>query len=63
MKAVIDRDGCIGCSLCVNVCSSVFEMSDDGKASVIVDVIPSDSEKCAKEAEEGCPVSVITLEK
>lgn len=62
MKATIDRDGCIGCSLCASVCSSVFEMSDDGKASVIVEMIPSDSENCAKEAAEGCPVSVITIE-
>jgi len=62
MKAVIDRDGCIGCSLCASVCPSVFEMSDDGKASVIVDVIASDSESCTKEAAESCPVSVITIE-
>ncbi|MHC1719916.1 MAG: ferredoxin [Clostridiaceae bacterium] len=62
MKAVIDRDGCIGCSICVSVCPSVFEMSDDGKAEVIVDMIPADSESCTKEAAEGCPVSVITLE-
>lgn len=62
MKAVIDRDGCIGCSICASVCPSVFEMSDDGKAKVIVEMIPSDSESCAKEAEESCPVSVITLE-
>lgn len=62
MKAIIYRDGCIGCSLCAQVCPSVFEISDDGKASVIVDMIPSDSKNCVKEAEESCPVSVITIE-
>ena len=62
MKALIDREGCIGCALCVNVCPDVFEMSEDGKASVIVEMIPVESENCANEAKEGCPVSVITVE-
>lgn len=62
MEAMIDRDGCIGCELCVNVCSEVFEMSDDGKASVIDEMIPVKSENCAAEAEERCPAIVITIE-
>lgn len=61
MKAVIDRDGCIGCELCVSVCPEVFEMSDDGKASVIGETIPAGSEDCAHEAAEGCPVEVIKI--
>ncbi len=62
MKATIDRDGCISCGLCAATCPEVFRMADDGLAEVCVDEIPGEAEGCAVEAQEGCPVSVITVE-
>lgn len=61
MKASIDRDGCISCGLCPDVCPEVFRMADDGKAEVIVDEVPAGAEGQAEEAADGCPVSVITV--
>jgi ferredoxin len=29
MKAIVDKDLCIGCGLCVDVCPEVFEMNAD----------------------------------
>lgn len=62
MKASIDREGCIGCALCESICPEVFEMDDEGLASVIVDEIPEESEDDALDAAESCPVSVIIVE-
>lgn len=62
MKATVDRYNCIGCGLCESVCSTVFVIDDEGLSKVIVDVIPQESETCAKEASYECPVSVITIE-
>lgn len=62
MKAIIDRDGCISCGLCPATCPEVFRMGDDDLAEVYVDPIPSDAEESAIEAQDGCPVSVITVE-
>ncbi len=58
MKVVLDHSGCIGCGLCVETCPEVFRMADDGLAEVHEQ--PGEAELDAvKEAEEGCPVSVI----
>ena len=62
MKATIDRDGCISCGLCAETCPEVFRMGDDGKAEVYQDPVPARAEDKAVEAQEGCPVSVITAE-
>jgi ferredoxin len=62
MKASIDRDGCISCGLCTQICPEVFQFADDGIAEVIVDEIPTEHEEAAIEAQESCPVSVIKIE-
>jgi ferredoxin len=62
MKASIDQDGCISCGLCADTCPSVFRMSDNGYAEVYVDSVPDEDKENAKDATDGCPVSVISLE-
>jgi ferredoxin len=37
-------------------------MADDGVAEVYVDHIPKSAEETAAEAQDSCPVSVITVE-
>ena len=61
MKATIDVSGCIACGLCVDTCPSVFKMGDDNLAEVYIDEIPKGDEALAIEAQDGCPVSVITV--
>ena len=62
MIAKIDRDGCISCGLCPEVCPEVFRMADDDKAEVFANPVPAGTEEQAKEAAVGCPVSVISFE-
>jgi len=59
MKVTIDRDGCISCGLCTNICPEVFYMADDGIAAVSKDIVPDDLKESVAEAAESCPVSVI----
>jgi ferredoxin len=56
----VDQEICIGCGLCASVCPQVFEMSGEGKASVINP--KGEKEGCAKEAADSCPVTAIKID-
>lgn len=62
MRANVDKDTCIGCGLCPEICPEIFEMEDDGLAVAQDIEIPDDLLETAQEAEESCPVSAITVE-
>jgi ferredoxin len=56
-KPNVDQDLCVGCGLCAQVCSDVFELKADGKADVIsgADL----SADCIQDAVDQCPVGAI----
>ena len=62
MKGFVDKETCIGCGLCPEVCPDIFEMDDDGLAIARDIEIPEDIEDSAKDAEESYPVAAITVE-
>ena len=62
MKAYVDKDTCIGCELCTQICPDVFSMDDDGKSVAISGDIPKELEDDAVEARDACPVSAIDID-
>jgi ferredoxin len=62
VKGHVDKDICIGCGLCPDICPEVFRMDEDGKAIAADAKIPDDVIDSAKEAEEQCPVEAIKIE-
>jgi ferredoxin len=62
MKASIDRDNCIGCGQCADICASVFRMTEEGYAEVYAEPVPAEDEGNARKAAEDCPTAAITLE-
>lgn len=61
MKAVVDRDLCIGCALCEQTCPEVFRIGEDGLAYVIDEDPPAESYPDIEGAVELCPVSAISI--
>ncbi|MCF7794801.1 ferredoxin [Patescibacteria group bacterium] len=62
MKVKVDKDKCISCGLCANMCPDIFIMDEDNKSEVTKQ--PSAKEEsCAKEAIDSCPVEAISEEK
>lgn len=69
-KIEIDRGGCIACGTCYSINSEHFEPDDEGKSTVVngetdasgsSGVFDDEAIEEVKEAEDSCPVSVITV--
>ena len=69
-KIEIDRTGCIACGACYNLNLSHFEPDEEGKSTVVggetdanasFGVFEDEEIETAREAEDSCPVSVITV--
>ena len=60
MKATVDKNLCIGCGVCEQICDAVFEIKGD-LAEPKVDIVSADAEASCREAAEACPVEAITI--
>lgn len=61
MKASVDRELCIGCGLCAEICPEVFAMGDDSIAFVICEESPASAQESVQDAAASCPVEAIRL--
>lgn len=61
MKIKIDKEKCLGCGMCVNLCPEVFELKD-GKSQVEEKANLEKSKECIREAAINCPVRAIEIE-
>jgi ferredoxin len=69
-KIEIERTGCIACGSCYSIDSSHFEPDDEGKSTVVggetdasgsSGVFNDEEIENARDAEDSCPVSIITV--
>lgn len=61
MKAKVDQDTCIGCGLCAETVSEVFEMNAEGKAEALGTVTDGNRDS-VQEAIDSCPTNAISWE-
>lgn len=62
MKISVDKDKCISCGLCTNMCEKLFQLNDEGKSEVIKQPENEDEKTCAQNAIDTCPVQAINKE-
>jgi ferredoxin len=57
-ELMVDRETCIGCTLCTQLCPECFEMGDDDKSHVT----KTDCPNCdLKDVAGKCPVNAISV--
>ena len=61
MKVEIDADVCGGFGTCVGKAPTVFELTDDGYAIVLVSDVPDELEAAVQEAVALCPTHAISI--
>lgn len=60
MRVAIDDDLCRGHGICCTLCPEVFDLSDDGYATVLVTEVPAEHEEAVRSAVVRCPERAIT---
>jgi ferredoxin len=61
MRAIVDKETCVGCGLCCDVCPEVFEMAGD-TAIAKVDKVPAEAEDTCQDAAAQCPTEAIKID-
>jgi ferredoxin len=61
MKAIVDKDTCIGSGNCEATCPRIFKVVD-GKSTVQTNPVPAEEEDCVREAVDGCPAGAISAQ-
>lgn len=61
MKVEIDADICGGFGTCVGKAPTVFELTDDGYAIVLLPDVPEELEAAVHEAVALCPTHAISI--
>jgi len=62
MSVKVNKEKCLGCGTCANICPEVFEMGEDGKARVKADADAEKNKEKVSEAISACPVEAINQE-
>lgn len=61
MKVRVDPDICAGFRACLNVCPELFEMHDDGYATVKLVEVPQELQNAVRVAASQCPSGAIIV--
>lgn len=61
MKATVNKNTCIGCGICVDICPEIFEIDPQGLSEAMVAEVSSYYLPEAMNASSACPTNAIKI--
>ena len=61
IHASVNKNTCIGCGLCLDMCPGVFEFDPHGLSEATVSLIDPSLNQKVREAAKTCPTNAISL--
>lgn len=61
LKASVNKNACIGCGICIDICPSVFEFDPQAISEASTIMVNPSVANSAKKASDACPTSAISL--
>lgn len=61
LRASVNKNACIGCGLCTEICPSVFSMNQQGLAEATTSTIDPSMGQAVRDAANACPTNAITV--
>ena len=61
MRVRVDKEICAGFGVCLGLCPEVFELHDDGYATVLLGEVPPEFEDMVRQAAVQCPSNAISV--
>ena len=62
MKVKVNKDACIGCGACAEICDEVFEINDEGLSVAKVEEVKEELQDEVRDAADSCPTAAIEVE-
>ncbi len=62
MKVLVDKNICAGFGVCLGLSPEVFELHEDGYATVLVSEVPPELEDVVRQAVSQCPANAISVD-
>jgi ferredoxin len=61
LRASVNKNSCIGCGICTEICPAVFELDPMGLSEAMVAAIDPSLGSTLRQASESCPTNAITI--
>ncbi len=61
LHASVDKNACIGCGICIDMCPAVFEFDPHGLSEATISSIDPSLNNSVREAAKACPTNAISL--